>query len=158
MTALPIDPALDLVLDRVIAAPRHRIWEAWTNSSLLSQWWTPAPTVTRVDHLEVRPGGAFVTEMSDDGTTFVTHTDAVFLVVEPDTRLVFTNTLDSGWRPASPQPVAMSAEITLTDHPRGTAYRAVVRHGDPTTRDRHASLGFAEGWGSVTAALARLVE
>jgi uncharacterized protein YndB with AHSA1/START domain len=33
-----------------------------------------------------------------------------------------------------------------------------VRHGDPTTRDRHAELGFAEGWGTTTAQLARLTE
>lgn len=57
-----------------------------------------------------------------------------------------------------PAPVSMTAEIELVDHPDGTDYRVTVRHGDPATRDRHEELGFFDGWGSVTAALAGLAE
>jgi uncharacterized protein YndB with AHSA1/START domain len=52
----------------------------------------------------------------------------------------------------------MAAEIILREHPEGTDYRVVVRHGDPADRDRHEELGFFEGWGSVTNALAALAE
>jgi len=156
MTA--IDPALDLTIQRVIRAPRSAIWRAWTDPEQLQQWWVPASTIARIDRLEIRPGGAFVTSMSDDGRTFVPHTDSVFLVIEPEQRLVFTNAITSAWRPASPAPVPMTAEILLAEHPEGTDYRAIVRHGDPTDRDRHEALGFFDGWGSVTAALANLVE
>lgn len=153
-----IDPRLDLTLQRVIRAPRAAIWRAWTEPARLRQWWLPAPTVARVDRLDVRPGGAFVTSMSDDGEEFVPHMDGIFLIVEPQVRLVFTNAISSGLRPTDPAPVPMTAEIRLTDHPDGTDYRAVVRHGDPADRERHEKLGFMDGWGSVTAALASLVE
>ncbi|MCR5976404.1 polyketide cyclase [Gordonia jinghuaiqii] len=153
-----IDPELDLTLHRVIRAPRERIWEAWTRPEQFARWWTPAPTITQVDRLEPKPGGALVTRMSDDGTTFVPHMDAVFLVVETNERLVFTNAIDSSWRPAAPAPVAMTAEITLTEHSDGTEYNVVVRHGNPADREQHDQLGFYDGWGSVTAALADLVE
>lgn len=153
-----IDPRLDLTLQRVIRAPRSAIWRAWTEPTQLQQWWVPAPTVARIDQLDVRPGGGFVSRMSDDGQTFVPHMDSIFLVTEPESRLVFTNAINSAWRPATPAPVPMTAEITLTDHPEGTDYRIVVRHGDPAARDRHEQLGFFDGWGSVTAALAALVE
>lgn len=156
MTA--IDPRLDLTLERVIRAPRAAVWRAWTDPVRLAQWWVPAPIVARIDRLDVRPGGAFVTSMSDDGQAFVPHTDGIFLVVEPHDRLVFTNAIDSAWRPAAPMPVSMTAEIALADHPDGTDYRAIVRHGDPAARDRHEELGFFDGWGAVTAALAALVE
>ena len=43
--------------------------------------------------------------MSEDGQTFFPHTDGIFLVVEEERRLVFTNAIDSAWRPASPAPV-----------------------------------------------------
>jgi uncharacterized protein YndB with AHSA1/START domain len=114
--------------------------------------------VARVDRFDVRPGGAFVTSMSDDGASFTPHTDGIFLVVEPQERLVFTNAIDSFWHPTAPAPVLMTAEITLADHPEGTAYRALVRHGDEAARDLHEELGFAEGWGAVTAALAAIAE
>jgi len=152
------DPSLDLTLQRVIRAPRQSVWRAWTDPALLGQWWTPAPTRTRVDQLDVRPGGAFVTRMSDDGEEYVPHTDSVFLVVEADRRLVFTNAVDSAWRPALPSPVPMTAEIVFAEHPDGTSYEVTVRHGDPAHRDQHEELGFFDGWGSVTEALAALVE
>lgn len=152
-----IDPALDLTLQRVIRAPRSAVWRAWTDLDRLQRWWVPAPTIARIERLDVIPGGAFVTSMSDDGKDFVPHTDSIFLVVEPESRLVFTNAINSAWRPAVPAPVPMTAEIVLADHPEGTDYQVVVRHGDPSDRDRHEELGFFDGWGSVTAALASLV-
>ncbi|MCD2189302.1 SRPBCC domain-containing protein [Actinomycetospora soli] len=153
-----MNPDLDLVLERIIRAPRATVWHAWTDPSAFARWWLPAPTRCRVDRLEVRPGGAMVTSMSEDGDTFVPHSDACFLVVDELERLVFTNAIDSGWRPALPAPVPMTAEITFGDHPEGTAYRAVVRHADPVDRARHEELGFAEGWGSVAAQLAAVAE
>ncbi len=46
----------------------------------------------------------------------------------------------------------------MVDHPDGTDYRVIVRHADPAARERHEELGFFDGWGSVTAALAALAE
>jgi uncharacterized protein YndB with AHSA1/START domain len=148
-----MNPDLDLTVQRVIRAPRAVVWRAWTDPARLERWWVPAPERCTVERLEVRPGGAFVTRLGGGP-----HVDAAFLVVDELERIVFTNAIDSDWRPATPQPVAMTAEITLGDHPDGTDYRVVVRHGDPAARARHATLGFADGWGSVTGQLADLAE
>ena len=153
-----MNPDLDLSLQRVIRAPRAVVWRAWTDPSQLEQWWVPAPAVARVDRLEAQPGGAFVTRISDDGVEFGPHMDASFLVVDDRERLVFTNAVDSRWRPTRPDPIAMVAEIVLRDHPDGTDYRVVVRHGDPAARARHEELGFFDGWGAVTGQLAAFVE
>lgn len=153
-----MNPDLDLTLHRVIRAPRASVWNAWTDADSLAQWWLPAPALCRVEKLEIEPAGAFVTRMSIDGAEFVPHLDACFLVVEERERLVFTNALDSSWRPAAGSPVPMTAEITLGDHPDGTDYRVLVRHGDPAARARHEELGFEYGWGSVTDQLTALVE
>jgi uncharacterized protein YndB with AHSA1/START domain len=152
------DADLDLTVERIIRAPRKAVWRAWTDPSRFERWWVPAPTLCRVDRLEVRPGGAIVTRMSDDGEEFVPHMDATFLVVDELERIVFTNAIDSAWRPTKPDPVAMTAEIILGDHPDGTDYRIVVRHGDPAARARHQEIGFADGWGSVTGQLAKIAE
>jgi uncharacterized protein YndB with AHSA1/START domain len=153
-----VNPDLDLGLQRIIRAPRATVWSAWTDPSRLEQWWIPAPSLCRVDRLDLWPGGAFVTRMSDDGVEFVPHLDACFLAVDDLEQIVFTNAIDSTWRPADPASVAMTATITLNDHPDGTDYRVVVRHGDPQERARHEKLGFAEGWGSVAGQLAALAE
>ena len=153
-----MNPDLDLTLERVIKAPRAAVWNAWTDPAAFARWWLPAPLTCRVERLEVRSGGAMVTAMSEDGETFTPHSDACFVVVEEGERIVFTNAVDSGWRPAGPAPVAMTAEITLADHPDGTDYRIVVRHGDADSRARHEELGFADGWGAVADQLAAEAE
>lgn len=153
-----MNPDLDLLVERVIRAPRHVVWTAWTDPSQLEQWWIPAPAVARVQRFDVQPGGAFITTMSEDGATFQPHLDACFLVVDDQERIVFTNAIDSAWRPTKPAPVAMTAEVTFGDHPDGTDYKVIVRHGDPSDRARHEEIGFHEGWGAVTDQLAKLTE
>lgn len=145
-----MNPELDLSLQRLIPAPRTAVWKAWTDPTQLAQWWLPAPTQCRIERLEVAPGGALTTSMSDDGITFVPHLDACFILVDEGERLVFTTALDSAWRPATPEPISMTAEIVMHDHPEGTSYHVLVRHGNPAARARHEDLGFLEGWGTVT--------
>ena len=153
---MTLDPQRDLEISRIIKAPRSRIWDAWIKPEQFAQWWIPEPALCRVLELDVRPGGAMITEMNEDGTGFVPHMQACYLDVEAGRRIVFTNALTGGWRPAA-QPF-ITAIITLDDHDQGTAYRAVVMHKSPDDRAMHQELGFYDGWGTVAAQLARLVE
>ena len=153
---MSLDPQRDLEITRIIKAPRSAVWQAWTDPSQFSQWWIPAPALCRVQRMEVRPGGALLTEMSEDGKTFGPHMDACYLAVEEGRKLVLTNALSGGWRPA--ESPFMTAVITLDDHDQGTAYRALVMHKDPETRAWHEEMGFFDGWGTVAAQLAALVE
>ena len=147
---------LDLTISRVIKAPRSVVWNAWTDPASLERWWIPAPAKCRVEELDVRPGGAFVTRISEDGGDFKPHVSGCFLDVDPGRRLVFTNALTGGWRPA--ENPFMTAIITLEDHPQGTNYLALVMHKDSATRAMHEELGFHDGWGTVAGQLAALVE
>lgn len=103
-----MNPDLDLCLDRIIRAPRSAVWAAWTDPASLASWWLPAPTQCRVERLDTVRGGAFVTSMSDDGVEFVPHLDACFLAIDEGESIVFTNAVDSRWRPATPEPVSVS--------------------------------------------------
>lgn len=150
------DPDLDLTISRVIRAPRQAVWNAWTAPASFEQWWVPAPAKCRVVAMELRPGGAFVTHISEGGGDFAPHLSACFLAVDPLERIVFTNALVGGWRPAE-QPF-MTAIITLRDHPQGTEYVAYVMHKSQADRDLHDEMGFYDGWGTVTEQLAALAE
>jgi hypothetical protein len=121
-----MNPDLDLTLGRVIRAPRAVVWNAWTDPAQFEQWWLPAPTVCRVDRLEVLPGGALVTQMSDDGVAFVPHVDASFLVVDELERIVFTNAIDSGMASREPR--------TGPDDRRGRSAGPPRRHRLPDHR------------------------
>jgi uncharacterized protein YndB with AHSA1/START domain len=153
---MSFNPDLDLEISRVIKAPRRAIWSAWTDPRKLEQWWVPAPALCKVVELDLAPGGAFVTRISENGGDFAPHLDACFLAAEEGRSIVFTNALTGGWRPAE-QPF-MTAAITLSDHPDGTDYAAHVMHKSPADRAMHAELGFHDGWGTVIAQLADFVE
>jgi uncharacterized protein YndB with AHSA1/START domain len=155
-TTTAVNPALDLTISRVIRAPRSAIWSAWTDPATFAQWWVPEPATCRVVEMDLHPGGAFVTEISENGGAFAPHMRACFLAVDDGERIAFTDTLHGGWRPAE-QPF-MTAVITLHDHPEGTDYAAHVMHRSTADRDMHEEMGFHDGWGTVIAQLARLVE
>lgn len=147
---------LDLEISRIIRAPRARVWNAWADPEKLAQWWIPRPIICRVSSLDLRPGGAFVTEMSENDDAFAPHLSACFLDVVQEERIVYTNMLTGGWRPAAKGFV--TAVITFADHPEGTEYRARALHKTPADRQKHEELGFHDGWGTVAAQLAELVE
>lgn len=150
------DPELDLTITRVIKAPRSVVWRAWTDPASFEQWWVPAPSRCKVVEMDLQPGGSLVTKISENGGDFVPHLHGCFLAVDALERIVFTNALVGGWRPAE-QPF-MTAIITLRDHPMGTEYVAHVMHKSQADRAMHEEMGFHDGWGTVTAQLAQLAE
>jgi uncharacterized protein YndB with AHSA1/START domain len=149
-------PELDLTISRVIKAPRPAVWSAWTDPASFEQWWIPAPARCKVLEMDLRPGGSLVTTISEDGGAFMPHLTGCFLAVDALERIVFTNALAGGWRPA--EHPFMTAIITLRDHPMGTDYVAHVMHKSNADRNMHEEMGFYDGWGTVAEQLARLVE
>ena len=61
----------ELVLTRLIDAPRRNLWRAWTEPELLKLWFAPRPFTTPVAELDLRPGGASRIVMRDaEGNDF----------------------------------------------------------------------------------------
>jgi uncharacterized protein YndB with AHSA1/START domain len=152
LSDLAINPALDLVLERMIDVPRPRVWEAWTEPRHLKEWFTPRPWTVAECELDLRPGGKFMTVMRSPEGQLHPGTGCVLEVV-PEERLVWTDALLPGWRPA--EKPFFTAILLLADAGQGTRYTAVARHRDEAGRKSHEEMGFHQGWG---AALDQLVE
>ena len=150
------DPTLDLTITRVIKAPRAAVWRAWSDPGSFAQWWVPAPAQCKVVVMELSPGGAFITQISENGSDFMPHLNGCFLAAAEMEHIVFTTCLVSGWRPAE-EPF-ITAIIRFSDHPLGTEYVAHVMHKSNADRNTHEELGFYDGWGTVIEQLAKLVE
>lgn len=150
------NPELDLTISRIIKAPPLLVWRAWSDPKSFAQWWIPAPTKCRVIDMDLRPGGSFVTQMSEEGRPFVPHLAGCFLEIVHSERIVFTNALTGNYRPA--EQGFMTAVIMFKEHVEGTEYISVAMHKDRADRNKHEELGFHDGWGTVVAQLAALVE
>ena len=147
------DPKLDLVLDRVVDVPHELVWTAWTTPEHLAKWYVPKPWTVADCEIDLRPGGIFRTVMrSPEGEDF--ENIGCYLEVVPKQRLVWTDVLRPGYRPA-PKPLTsgpsafLTAIITLEPQGQSTRYVATVMHRDEADRNRHEEAGFFDGWGTV---------
>lgn len=148
----------ELVLTRLIDAPREKVWRAWTEPELLKRWFAPKPYTTPVAELDVRPGGsAFIVMRGPDGKDLPNH--GVYLEVVRHERLVSSDAYVKAWEP-SDKPF-MTLILTFEDEggpgSSQTRYTARVRHWTVADREAHERMGFYEGWGVCTDQLAALV-
>jgi len=143
----------ELVLTRLIDAPREKLYRAWTDAELLKQWFAPKPWTTPQAELDVRPGGASLVVMrSPDGNDM--PCPGVYLEVVPNQRLVFTDAYTSTWQPS--QKPFMTVILTFEDEGGKTRYTARVRHWTVADREAHEKMGFHHGWGQCADQLAAL--
>jgi uncharacterized protein YndB with AHSA1/START domain len=61
-----------LIIVREFDAPLHQVWEAWTKSDLLDQWWAPKPWRAETKTMDFREGGRWLYCMvgPDDSKTW----------------------------------------------------------------------------------------
>ena len=148
-TPVDVAPACnrELVLARILQAPRREVYRCWTDPALLKLWFAPSPFTTPDAELDVRVGGGTVITMqAPDGTRFPNR--GVYLEVVEGERLVFTDAFHENWAPSADP--FMVVTLTFEDHVRGTLYTARVNHWTIEGREKHEKMGFFEGWSTCT--------
>jgi uncharacterized protein YndB with AHSA1/START domain len=150
------DGHLDLALERTIEAPRSLIWKVWTDPDHVKEWWAPAPWTTSRCEIDLRPGGIFRTVLrSPEGQEFP-HLGCFIELIENE-KLVITNALEPGYRPARGPAgkdqestdcadIPFTSILTLKERGGKTHYSIVVLHRDEVDRRRHEEMGFYDGW------------
>lgn len=153
MGASNFNPETDLQIERLVRSMPESIWRCWAEPELFKQWFTPPGVeVTEVDN-DLRPGGrAFNVMKLPDGTLM--PNEGCFIDAVPYEKLVFTDAMTAGFRPAASP--FMTAICDLIPQDGGTLYRATVLHVDAEGRKRHEEMGFHEGWGTTLDQLAEL--
>lgn len=143
----------ELVLTRVLNAPRNMVYRCWTEPELLKQWFAPAPWTTPKVEIDLRPGGGSLVVMkSPDGTEY--PNPGQYLEVVPNERLVFTDAYTGNWMPnAKP---FFTGILTFEDQGGKTLYTARARHWTREDAEAHVKMGFHEGWGKCATQLEAL--
>jgi uncharacterized protein YndB with AHSA1/START domain len=149
------DAERELVLTRLIDAPREKLFRCWTEPALIKQWFAPLPWTTPHAEMDVRPGGSSLVVMrGPDGNEF--PNPGVFLEVVKNEKLVFTDAYTKAWEPSA-KPF-MTAIITFADEGGKTRYTARALHWTAADRETHEYMGFHRGWGQCADQLAALAK
>jgi uncharacterized protein YndB with AHSA1/START domain len=133
----------ELVLTRLIDAPRELVFQAWTDPRHLAQWWGPQHFTNAVCEVDPRPGGAIRIDMrGPDGVIYPMK--GVFREVVAPERLVFTSTAVED-AAGNPQLEGL-ATVTFAEHEGKTlltVHNLILKAG-PGAAD--ALAGMDEGW------------
>ena len=143
------NPKLDLVLERVIDVPRNLVWEAWTQPEHVKAWFSPRPWRTLDCEIDLQPGGIFRTVMQAPAGGEEIKNVACYLEIVPNERLVWTDTLLPGWRPADSARLGVTVIIAMESLGSRTRYIITALHRDEASRKRHEDMGMLNGWGTV---------
>jgi uncharacterized protein YndB with AHSA1/START domain len=121
--------AREIVISRVVHAPRELVWEAWTNPKHVAQWWGPHGFTTTIEEMDVRPGGVWKHVMhGPDGTDYPNQ--SVFTEVVKPERIVFSH---GGGKKGEP---GVSFISTWTFEALGAQTRVTIRMVFPTAEAR----------------------
>ena len=146
------DNSWELSVTRHIGAPPDIVWDIMTNR--IEEWWCPKPWRAEFSQLERRTGGASLCTMYGPDGEVHPHPGFV-LAWEEGKRFAFTDAIVPDLMPAGPFMIGI---WSVQAEAGGTRYTAIARHWNEADCNRHAEMGFAEGWGACADQLVELVE
>jgi uncharacterized protein YndB with AHSA1/START domain len=123
-------PENSLQLRRTFAAPRERVYRAWTDAKEFALWFHPTTDHTTViTQLDFKVGGKYSLEMRHkDGN--VHKLSGTYQQIKPPEKLVFT------WRWAA-DPSGHESVVSLEFHDLGNATEILLTHGQfPSVESR----------------------
>jgi uncharacterized protein YndB with AHSA1/START domain len=119
----------EIVVTRIINAPRELVWEAWTDPKRVVHWWGPDGFTTTIEKMDVRVGGVWKHVMhGPDGTDYPNK--SIFTEVVKPERISYTH---GGSKKGSPE---VSFEATWTFEDLGGKTRVTGRSLFPTAEAR----------------------
>jgi uncharacterized protein YndB with AHSA1/START domain len=134
----------ELVIVRVLDAPRAQVWRACTEVAALKQWWgLPAGATMPTCKLDLRVGGAMLCEIEHGGTRL--WFKWTFLEIVEGERLVMRQHISDadGRELVSPERPVSTVRLSLEDL-NGKTRLTVTQTGMASPAHRIAD--FREGW------------
>ena len=126
------DPGgLILHLEKLLHAPKERVFAACVEPEKLAEWWGPAGFTTHSVDLDVREGGRYrITMQPPDGEKF--HLRGEYSQIDPPQHLVYT----FEWEEPDPDDQKTVVKLSFLDDREGT--KLVLDHGPFATEARYA--------------------
>jgi uncharacterized protein YndB with AHSA1/START domain len=147
-TIMTLPSDTDIVFSRTFAAPRDRVWAAWTQCEHLKHWWGPAGWDLPVCEMDLRPEGSWKYTMRGEmeGETMESHTMAVYTEVVAPEKLVYKDYFaDASFQVMPGMPVA-TITVNFEAADGGTTVTTLTRYASKDDRDSIIDMGVEAGF------------
>ena len=125
----------EIVLCRVIDAPRERVFAAWTDPDQITKWYGPAGFTCDTKDCDIRPGGRWLfTFTGPDGTVWPNRID--YLTIDPPRLIEMTH--GSG---QDDDPISFHVTITFDAQSNGKTV-LTMRQLHPSAERRNVVINF----------------
>lgn len=115
-----------LVVEHMFAAPRSKVWAAWTTPELFAKWWGPRGWSTEVKHMDFQPGGYLLYGMKCEDPR---QTDwygkyswgkSVYNQIDAEKSFAYTDYFSNENGVETPDMPVMQIQVTFEDVDAGT--------------------------------------
>ena len=139
---LPTDE--QILIMREFDAPRHLVWEAWTNPELVKQWWHANRGEVTLVEIDLRVGGKWRYVMVADGG-FEVGFHGEYREIVPGEKLVSTETYEGLPEDVSEEDGTTVNTATFTEADGRTTVTLLVQAPNKVSRDAIIASGMEDG-------------
>jgi len=146
--------ARTLTVVREFAAPRPLVWDCYTKSELLDQWFAPKPLTTRTKHMDFRAGGYWHFAMiTPDGQEYWSRQD--YQSIDPINGYTALDGFSDETGQVNPDLPRSTLNVSFTDLSDHTLVTTIVSYASSDDLQKVIDMGMKDG---LTSTLERLDE
>jgi uncharacterized protein YndB with AHSA1/START domain len=135
----------DVVITRVLKAPRQLVFKLWTDPEHLPMWWGPSGFSCQTCQMDVRVGGAFHVELlGPDGVIY--PCDGIYREIVAPERIVYDGLAAECHPCGGGLPPYGRVTISFTELDGMTTVRIHARLRSVADREAAMAHGFGAGW------------
>ena len=145
-----------LIVTRAFNAPLRQVWDAWTKSNLLDQWWAPKPWKAETKSMDFREGGTWIYAMvGPDGEKHWARAD--YKSIEPMKGYTLTDAFCDEQGNINQDLPQMNWKCDFHETQAGTNVVIEITFNNEADLEKIIEMGFKEGFTSGLANLDELL-
>ena len=146
----------EIVVTRVVDAPRALVWKVWTEPAHVEAWWGPAGFTSTDCEIDLRVGGAFrLTMRGPDGAVYPCA--GIFREIVPPERIVYEGEADEHHPCGAGLPPRAHVTVTFEEDGGKTTVTVHSRFATAAASRAASEVGYSAGWSESVERLAAYV-
>ena len=145
-----------LTIRREFAANRQLVWDCYTKSELLDQWFAPKPFTTKTKEMSFEPGGHWLYAMIDpNGTEYWGYTE--YLTIQPIDQYTALDAFCDENGTINEELPRANWEVTFSDLGAHAIVQTIVQYNSKADLEAVINMGMKEGMESTLERLDELL-